>query len=81
MQIWGMRENAKTMCKECSTLYSGDTCPMCRRFAGNAAIQVLEMPVNFEDCTKPQLEHLLINGTYAQRIISARYLKIIAAQK
>lgn len=34
-----------------------------------------EMPANWEDCSRAQLEWLEANGTSAQRIIARRYLQ------
>src|SRR6266511_4068571 len=37
-----------------------------------------DLPNNWEDCTKPQLECLLEHGTQSQRLIAERYLRLIA---
>lgn len=66
---------SKKMCKECSTLYDGDACPMCRRFAAKPTLPIAELPVNFKDCTKAQLEWLRENGAYGQRMIAEQYLR------
>ncbi len=38
----------------------------------------MELPNNWEDCTKTQLEWLLEHGTYGQRMIAGRYLREIS---